>query len=438
MSRRVLVIAALVSVAALFFVLGTTVGLLSPGGKPARKIAEVLDLIRRDYPGDIPQEQLERAAINGMLAETDPWSQYFTAAEWRDWSQRVMSGKFHGVGIRVEADAKSGYLRVTSPIENTPAFEAGILPGDLIAGVDGVDVQHRPQEDVIGRIKGDAGSKVTLRILRGEMEPFDVGLTRAEIKIRAVKHRMLESGFGYVRIEDFTEEVPEDVEAAVRKLESMGMKGLVIDLRFNGGGLLRSAVGVCDLWLPAGRVVTTSEGKRSEYLRVYKTEDDNALSRDLPMVVLVNQGTASASEIVAGALRDHGLASLVGSRTFGKGLVQSSFDLPDGSHVKLTTARWLTPNGEQVGSKDPKAEAGLRPEHHVEMTPEEEGAVLRRWFAEEVLKGPPLKDPPPRDYVLEAGLEVLRAKRENRPPKVERREVRKPEPPLSKPETPKE
>jgi carboxyl-terminal processing protease len=219
--------------------------------------------------------------------------------------------------------------------------------------------------------------------------------------------------------------VPVDVAAALRDLESREMKALVMDLRFNGGGLLRSAVELCDLWLPAGKVVTKSVGKRPESRRSYDTATDEAPAARYPLVILVNKFSASASEVAAGALRDHGVATLVGARTFGKGLVQSSFDLSDGSHLKLTTARWLTPNGEEVSAKSDQEEGGLVPVHRVEMTTEEEGALFKRWLDESVLKGPPLKDPGPRDFVLEAGLEVLQAKLEGRPAKVERREVPK-------------
>ena len=431
MGRKILFTVTMTSLLAFSFLLGSMYSVFQE--KTARKVAEVYDRIRDHYPLEVADDKLERAAVDGMLSVTDPWSQYFTAAEWREWSARVMSGRFHGVGIRVEADAKTGYLRVTSPIENSPAFEAGLLPGDLIVAVGGVDIQSQPLDQVISRIKGDAGTQVTLSLRRADhKDPFDVTLTRAEIKIQAVKHRFAAPGLGYIRIDDFTEAVPADVETAYDELRSKGMKALAIDLRFNGGGLLKAAIELCDLWLPAGQVVAISEGKRPEYRRTYRTEKADAYPSTIPVVVLVNRGTASASEIVAGALRDHGLAALVGSRTYGKGLVQSSFDLSDGSHLKLTTARWLTPNGEQVGAKDPKSEAGLAPDFFVEMSPDEEGAVLKRWFAESIVKGPPLTEPAPRDYVLEAGLEVLTAKLEGRTPKVERREIPKPAAPEHK------
>ena len=432
MARRVLVTMTTTALVVVSFLLGSAYSLFLPGGKTARKVAEVHEKIRLNYPEDVPAEKLERAAVEGMIRSIDRWGEYFTAAEWTEWRQKVVTGKFHGVGIRVESDSKAGYLRVTSPIENTPAFDAGVLPGDLIVAVDGQDVLNMAQDEVVARIKGELGTKVVLKLRRGDQEPFDVTLTRAEIKIDAVKHRMVEPGIGYIRIDDFTESVPVDVETAYRDLERQGMTALAIDLRFNGGGLLKSAVEVCDLWLPAGKVIVMSEGKRPEYRRKYLTENPDALPTKVPRVVLVNRGTASASEIVAAAMRDHGLAPLVGSRTFGKGLVQTPFDLSDGSHLKLTTARWLTPNGEQVGAKDSKSEGGLVPDFIVEMTPEEEVALLKRWFAEEIVKGPPLKDPPPKDYVLEAGIEVLRAKLQDRAPKVERREVSKTPPKESK------
>jgi carboxyl-terminal processing protease len=423
MGRRILVLSSVTALVVVSFLLGTTYSLFLPGGKTARKVAQVYDQIRKHYPGDVPADKLERAAVEGMLGTTDPWAQYFTAAEWKEWSQRVMTGRFYGVGIRVESDPKTGYLRVISPMENSPAFDAGILPGDLIVGVDGADIQNRPLDEVTGRIKGDAGTTVVVKIRRGELELFDVTLTRAEIKNRAVKHRIVGPGIGYIRIEDFTESVPKDFEAALRDLQSKGMMSVVVDLRFNGGGLLSSAVELCDLWLPPGRVVAKQEGKRAAYRRDYAAEKPGDPAARFPTVILVNRHTASASEIVAGALRDHGLAPLVGSRTFGKGLVQSSFDLSDGSHVKLTTARWLTPNGEEVGAKGDKKSGGLMPDHLVEMSTEEEAALLNRWTAESIVKGPPLPDPPPPDFVLEAGIEVLRAKLEKRTPDVKRREV---------------
>ena len=406
------------------FVLGATYSSFRPGVKTGRKVAEVVERVRAHYPEDLPADKLERAAIEGVLGQTDVWSQYFTAAEWKDWSERVMSGRFYGVGIRVEADPKTGYIKVSSPMENSPAFEAGIMPGDLIVKVGGEDIRNRPLEEITVRIKGEKGTQVVLTIRRGE-ETFDVTLTRAEIKNKAVKHRMAEPGIGYIRIDDFTEDIPADVAHAIKDLESKDLKALIVDLRFNGGGLLRSAVELCDLWLKDRQVVTKSTGRRDEYRRTYETTGPADPAAKYPLVILVNRTTASASEVTAGALRDHGLATLVGSRTFGKGLVQSSFDLSDGSHLKLTTAHWLTPNGEEVTAKNDKEPGGLIPVHLVEMTPEEEGSLYRRWQEEEVLKGPPLKDPGPRDYVLEAGIEVLRARLENRPANVQRREVPK-------------
>ena len=427
MVRRVLILSTVSALVGFGFVIGAVVGWkLLPGGAAAHKVAQVQQTIRHHYPQEIDPGKLERAAVEGMLKEMDPWCEYFTAEEWREWQQRHMSGKFHGVGIRVDADVKSGYMTITSPIRGSPAFEADILPGDLILEVNGVDIRHKSLDEVVDRIKGAMGTPVKLTLRREGREPFAVNLTRAEIKIDAVTHRMAvpEAGLGYVRISEFTESVPGDVEAAVKDLHSKGLKALVIDLRFNGGGLLSSAVDLCDLWLPSAKTVAISEAKSPSDRKEYRTKRDGDLP-SIPLVVLVNRSTASASEIVAGALRDHGRAPLVGSRTFGKGLVQTPFDLSDGSHLKLTTARWLTPNGEQVGAKDATSEGGLKPEFLVEMTREEETAVQKRWAAEEVLKGPPPQDPPPKDHALEAGIEILRAKLQDRPPKVERREVAK-------------
>jgi carboxyl-terminal processing protease len=419
MVRRILVMSTVTALVLAGFIAGSLYSAFTPAS--VRKIGDVLKRVERDFPGEVAPEKLERAAIEGMLETTDPWGHYFTAAEWREFNERLIQGKLTGVGIRFEQD-KGGYIRVVTPIENSPALAAGLMPGDLVVKVDGVDMKNRPTDDVVSRIKGDAGTKVTLTIHRGATEPFDVPLVRAEIKIRNVKHKMAAPGFGYIRVEEFSEGVSRDVEEAVKDLSRQELKALILDLRFNTGGLLSEAVQMCDLWLPEGKVVTKSVGKSGE--KELKTRSDDAF-KARPLVILTNKGTASASEIVAGALRDHGLASLVGARTYGKGQVQSTFELSDGSFVKLTTARWLTPNGDFVSAKDEHSEGGIPPQHRVEMTPEEETALLRRWAAEGVINGPPLKDPPPRDYALEAALEVLRAKLEARAPKVETREVPK-------------
>ncbi|HEY3227418.1 MAG TPA: S41 family peptidase [Planctomycetota bacterium] len=427
MARRILIMATASALVAMGFVFGTVTSLaLLPGGGPAKKVGEVHRLVQRYYPDDVPPERLERAALTGMLKAVDDHSEYFTAEQWREWRPRHMEGKFDGVGVQVEPDPKTGYYLVTTPIEDSPAFQADVLPGDLILAVDGVDIKNQAFEEVVYRIRGEPGSKVTLTLSRPGKDRFDVPLVRAEVKIRAVHHKMVDAqaGIGLVRISEFTEMLP-DFDRAMSDLQSKGLRALVIDLRFNGGGLLSSAVEVCDRFLPSGRVVVAAEGKRPGDRREYRTRSDADLPSNIPVVVLVNGLTASASEIVAGALRDHGRAVLVGSRTYGKGTVQTPFDLSDGSHLKLTTARWVTPNGVRVGPKDANSPGGLVPDYVVEMTREEETALLKKWWSERVVKGPPPPVEPVKDFPLEAGLEIVRAKLADRPASVTPREVAK-------------
>jgi len=426
MARRILIMATATALVATGFVFGTVTSLVFVPGGPAKKVGEVERLVQRYYPDDVPREKLERAALSGMLKAVDDHSEYFTAEEWRDWRPRHMEGKFAGVGVQVEPDSKTGYYLVTTPIEDSPAFEADILPGDLILAVDAVDIKDQPFEQVVTRIRGEPGSKVTLTLRRPGKDRFDVPLVRAEVKIRAVHHKMVDakSGIGLVRISEFTEMVP-DFDRAVADLQAKELHALVIDLRFNGGGLLSAAVDLCDRFLPSGRVVVAAEGKNPGDRREYLTKRAADLPSSMPVVILVNGSTASASEIVAGALRDHGRALLVGSRTYGKGTVQTPFDLSDGSHLKLTTARWVTPNGVRVGPKDADTPGGLVPDYVVEMTREEETALLKKWWSERIVKGPPAPVEPVKDFQLDAGLEILRAKLADRPAVVVPREVAK-------------
>lgn len=427
MARRILIMATASALVAMGFVFGTVVSLaIGPGG-PAKKVGEVQRLVQRYFPDDVPPERLERAAITGMLEAVDKHSEYFTAEQWREWRPRHMEGKYPGVGVQVEPDPKTGYYLVTTPIEDSPAFQADVLPGDLILAVDGVDIRNQPFEQVVDRIRGEPGSRVTLTLRRPGKDRFDVPLVRAEVKIQAVQHRMIDakSGLGLVRISEFTEMMP-DFDRAISDLQSNGLQALVLDLRFNGGGLLSSAVELCDRFLPSGRVVVAAEGKRPGDRREYPTRsNDDDLPSKRPVVILVNGSTASASEIVAGALRDHGRAVLVGSRTYGKGTVQTPFDLSDGSHLKLTTARWVTPNGIRVGPKDANSPGGLVPDYVVEMTKEEETALLKKWWSERVVKGPPPPVEPVKDFQLDAAVEILRAKLADRPANVTPREVAK-------------
>jgi carboxyl-terminal processing protease len=427
--RKPSLLAALLPLYAVVFgLLGLATGLRigGRGGKEGvGKVTEAVDRIQKRWYGDVSKDALLDAAVEGMAAKLDPYCEYYTAQEYREFEEQHMKGQFGGVGIIVGVDAKSGYMTVETPIEDSPAFAADILPGDQIREVDGVSIKGQPLQDVVRRIKGEPGSQVVLTLGRKNREPFKVALTRKIIVVKAVKSKMLEDGVGYIRVSDFTE-MMEQFDAAVKDLRGKGMSSLVIDLRFNGGGLLSECVALADRFLDEGVIVTT-KGKTPDDLREATAKKGDTLPA-LPLVVLVNQSTASASEIFAGAMKDHGRGTLVGTRTFGKGSVQTPFTLPDGSHLKLTTARYFTPKGTSVHKEEGKKDYGLDPDFLIEMSQEEESALMRTWNDERILKGE--RPAPPKDFKdhqLEAGLEVLKAKRESREPKVEARVLPKKE-----------
>jgi carboxyl-terminal processing protease len=393
----------------------------------AAKVGDALDRIQKRWYGDVPADSLLDAAVEGMASKLDPYCEYYTAQEYKDFEEQHMRGQFGGVGIVVGSDPKTGFMTVETPIEDSPAFAADILPGDQIREVDGVSIKGQPLQDVVRKIKGEPGTPVTLTMSRkGREELFKVTLTRKIIVVKAVKPKMLDDGVGYIRISDFTE-MMEQFDAAVKDLEAKGMKSMVIDLRFNGGGLLTECIALADRFLDAGVIVTT-RGKTPEDLREASAKKGDTLP-PIPLVVLVNQSTASASEIFAGAMKDHGRGTLVGTRTFGKGSVQTPFTLSDGSHLKLTTARYFTPKGTSVHKEEGKKDYGLDPDFLIEMSQDEESALMRTWNDERIVKGE--RPAPPKDFKdhqLEAGLEVLKAKRESREPRVEARVLKKDKP----------
>jgi carboxyl-terminal processing protease len=396
-------------------------------GDPSSKVKEVQEKIDTYFYGSVKPEEIEKAAVTGIVAKLDPYCEYFTAADWVDFDEMHMKGNFGGVGILIEGDA-SGYLRVQTPIEGSPAFAAGILPGDLIVAVEGQDIQGLPQNDVIKRIKGPEGTKVTLTIARKNVEPFKVTLTRAKIRIQAVTDKMLEDGVGYIRISDFTEMIGQ-FDAAVERLKGKGMKALIVDLRGNGGGLLSECVKLSDRFLPKGKPIVSTRSKAGELDNRVSEDDTKDVGGEIPLAILVNGGTASASEIFAGAMMDHERGALVGSRTYGKGSVQTPFELSDKSRLKLTTARYFTPSGRSVHREEGKREYGLDPHYLVELTDEENLNVQRGWSEERVVKGVGGDVPPSRvtpgfvDLQLKAALEVVAAKLAKREPKVEKREL---------------
>ncbi|WP_339411653.1 S41 family peptidase [Pseudomonas sp. EA_35y_Pfl2_R5] len=311
-----------------------------------RTFAEVMDRIKSAYVEPVSDKTLLENAIKGMLSNLDPHSAYLEPEAFRD-LQESTSGEFGGLGI--ELGTEDGFLKVISPIDDTPASAAGIQPGDLIVKIDGQPTKGLSLMQAVEKMRGKAGSDIELTLVREGGRPFDVELTRAVIKVKSVKSQLLDDGYGYIRITQFQVNSGEDVGKALAKLRKENgkkLRGLVLDLRNNPGGVLQAAVEVTDHFLKKGLIVYTEGRIANSELRF--NADPTDASEGVPLVVLINGGSASASEIVAGALQDHKRGVLMGTDSFGKGSVQTVLPLNNDRALKLTTALYFTPNGRSI------------------------------------------------------------------------------------------
>ncbi|HEX3755154.1 MAG TPA: S41 family peptidase [Rhizomicrobium sp.] len=309
--------------------------------------SQAFQRVREDYVRPVSDSELMTAAIQGMVSSLDPHSAYMDAKSFNGDFAIQTKGQFGGVGVEIQMD--DGLVKVISPIDGTPAAKAGIKPGDHIAAVDGQPIAGMSQDDAINKMRGPAGTKITLTILReGEKKPFDVTLTRAVVQVDAATWRR-EGDIGYIRLPGFNEQTADGLEKAVRELKKQigpGVKGYILDLRNNPGGLLDQAVQVSDDFLPSGEIVSTRGRHPEDTLRYDAKPGD--ITDGKPVVVLINAGTASASEIVSGALQDHKRATIIGMTSFGKGSVQTILPLEGGGALRLTTARYYTPSGHSI------------------------------------------------------------------------------------------
>jgi len=312
-----------------------------------RTFAEVMDRIKAAYVEPVSDKTLLENAIKGMLSNLDPHSAYLEPEAFAD-LQESTSGEFGGLGI--EVGMEDGFVKVVSPIDDTPASKAGIQPGDLIVKIDGQPTKGLSMMEAVEKMRGKAGSEIELTLVRDGGRPFDLTLTRAVIKVRSVKSQMLEDGYGYLRISQFQINTGEEVGKTLTKLRQENgnkkLRGLVMDLRNNPGGVLQAAVEVADHFLKNGLIVYTEGRLANSELRF--NADPADASEGVPLVVLINGGSASASEIVAGALQDHKRAVLMGTDSFGKGSVQTVLPLNNDRALKLTTALYFTPNGRSI------------------------------------------------------------------------------------------
>jgi carboxyl-terminal processing protease len=346
------------------------------------QLAAAYRLIKADYVEPVEERKLLTQAISGMVASLDPHSAFLDRNAYRELREGT-EGKFVGLGIEI-GQSDEGYIRIVAPIEGSPAEKAGIKAGDLIARIDGAAVQDMPLDDAIKRMRGEPQTKVVLSIIRkGVDQPFDLTIVRDEIVQKSVKGRIVAPGYAWVRISQFQEPTVPDLARKLAALarEEPNLKGLVLDLRNDPGGLLQSAIGVSAAFLPKGAEIVSTNGQledskarfygRPEYYMLSRGNDPleglPELFKTIPMVVLVNTGSASASEIVAGALQDQRRAAIVGSPTFGKGSVQTIRPLAGETAVKLTTARYYTPSGRSIQAR------GILPDFPVDENADDDG-----------------------------------------------------------------
>ena len=418
--RRLLVLAAMIlgAFSTLFLIAPLTTKAQSNNEETYRQLTlfgDVFQRVREDYVEEVSDQDLVEAAINGMLTSLDPHSAYLPDDNFQK-MQVQTRGKFGGLGIEVTME--NGFVKVVSPIDDTPADKAGILPEDLIISVDGESIVGLTLNDAVEKLRGPIGSNVKISVQRAQDEPFEVNIIRDEIKIRSVRSRLYKT-IGYIRITTFSEQTSPGLQKVMDDLQAEtaeGLTGLVLDLRNNPGGLLSEAIRVSDAFLEKGEIVSTRGRGENDIQHAYARPGD--ISDGLPLVVLINSGSASASEIVAGALKDHRRAVVMGTRSFGKGSVQTITPMPGHGAMRLTTALYFTPSGVSIQAK------GISPDIEVALARIEklEGGLVREEdlrgaldnqeggaepTAENTASAEP-KDPIEIDYQLARAVDLLR------------------------------
>ena len=389
-----------------------------------RIFTEVLNRIRNAYVEPIDDKTLLENAIKGMLAGIDPHSTYLAADDY-DQLQESTTGEFGGLGV--EVGIEDGFIKVIAPMDDSPADRAGVRAGDLIIKLDDTPAREVTLGDTIDLMRGEPGTDIVLTILReGVSDPFEITVTREIIQARSVRYRVLEPGYAYIRVGTFSTDTGDEVKNAVRKLhEENDLKGIVLDLRNNPGGVLQSSVGVVDAFIDDGLIVYTEGRVENSEMRFEASTED--VSQGVPLVVLINSGSASASEIVAGALQDHQRAIIMGTPSFGKGSVQTVLPLTNDRAIKLTTALYFTPDGRSIQAKGitpdilvdrgqvtriPESLVSYREENlagHLENSDGEE--VSEEESEEAAVIAAEVQDPPEvlvRDYQLNEAVNVLK------------------------------
>lgn len=375
-----------------------------------RILTEVFDYIQQHYVVETSAKDLINGAAHGMVKTLDPFSQFLEPEPHKE-MQTETEGQFGGLGIRIEI--RDEWLTVMTPIPDTPAYRAGILPGDKIVKIEGLTTQGITLQDAVRKLRGQPGTQVKISIVHeGVKEPIEISLIREIIKIESVRQRVVDEKIGYVQLIEFSAKTDKDMNKAIQNLLNEGMEALVLDLRYNPGGLLNVAVNVVKSFIGEQKLIVYTEGRKANRVE-YKADVQSPYAK-LPLVVLVNGGSASGSEIVAGALQDYHRALILGTTTFGKASVQSVIPLSDGSGLRLTTAKYYTPLGRAIQRDEKTGKGGIVPDILVELPREMEIKVRRQ---QEEIYG---KDRAPRsvikkeeqvdDIALKRAIEFLKAR----------------------------
>ena len=309
-------------------------------------IADVFSMTQTSFVDTLPDKRLLEGALNGMMKTLDPYSQFLDVRAYEELKSGT-KGEFAGIGV--EVSVKGSVLHIISPLDDSPADRAGLKPADVIQKIDEVVTKDITLNDAVRKMRGEPGSVVRLTILReGEAVPLEFSVTREAVKVRGVREaKILDGGIGYIRISEFQEQTARDFREAIERLTKQNMKGLIVDVRNNPGGLLHAAVDVAENFIPAGQLILATKGRLVAKNVEHFSRNKNPLTIH-PFYILVNKGSASGSEILAGALQDYGLAVILGVKTYGKGCVQTLTPLADGSAVRITTSRYYTPNGRLI------------------------------------------------------------------------------------------
>lgn len=321
-------------------------------------VEQMYDVLRTRFDGQLSEQDLVDGMKRGMAAATgDPYTEFFNAEEAEEFNGDL-NGTFSGIGA--ELGKKDKYIVIVAPIAGYPAEKAGLRPQDIIAEINGESAYDLSVSEAVSKIRGEAGTSVKLKVIRDKSEELDFEITRAKITVPSVKHEILEGNIGYLQVARFDDTTADMAQQAANEFKKAGVKGVVLDLRNNPGGILNASVDLAGIWLPRGKTVL-EEKRGGVVVKTYESTGPATLER-VKTVVLINEGSASASEITAGALHDHQVATLIGQQSFGKGSVQSPTELPNGGLLKVTIARWFTPNGKNIDKE------GIAPDKKVERT----------------------------------------------------------------------